>query len=283
MKALVPTTWMPMKVKQLTTNELIEDNTIDAEIACEWEGHDIKIVIDPAPILASKHFLSNLRVGDNIEVKGKLLITVHRKQKEGALKSSLILKEAEIMAPSKYKKFQTDPAVDLTMDPVYFFQCLADPTQSYRSTPLPPLVPGRPLKIPPLGVRRPRLNPPQKTAHQVLVPEALSTIATPTSAGFPSSAGAQQNMPDLWQSGCFFMFDGRGRQIVPGGRLLKPWAGNEIFKFMQYFEDGRRRAIVIRNIIQQREGLDTLAIEETWLQGSNIGIAPEGNVSVNLL
>ncbi|KAK3804833.1 MAG: hypothetical protein J3Q66DRAFT_132020 [Benniella sp.] len=147
-RALVPTEWMPMKVKQLTTDELIEDNTIDAKMLCEWEGHDIKIVIGPTPTLASKRFLSNLRVGDDVQVKGKLLVTGHRKQKERAIKSSLILKEAEIMGPSKYGEFQTDPAVDLIMDPVYFFQCLADPSKSYMSTPLPPLEPGRPLRIP---------------------------------------------------------------------------------------------------------------------------------------
>ncbi|KAF9343773.1 hypothetical protein BGX34_006383, partial [Mortierella sp. NVP85] len=195
MKALVPTAWMPMKVKRLTTNELIEDNTIDAEIACEWEGHDIQVVITPTPILASKRFLSNLRVGDDVQVKGKLLVTMH-KQKERAVKPSLILKEAEIMGTSKNKEFQTDPAVDLIMDPVYFFQCLADPTKSYRSTPLPPLEPGRVLQIPPLYSGRPRPNPPlgmscplpilpQETTRQVPMPGALSTIATPTSTGSP--------------------------------------------------------------------------------------------------
>ncbi|KAF9348345.1 hypothetical protein BGX34_002530 [Mortierella sp. NVP85] len=254
-----------MKVKRTTTNELIEDNTIDAEMLCEWEGNDIKIVIDPTPTLASKHFLSNLKVGENVLVKGKLVVTAHsRRMRRAGEPLPLILKEARIMyGESKFKKFQTDPARDLIKDPVAFFRDLANRARSASHG------------TPPVTL--------QETSHQVSTPVIPSTNATPTSSGFSSSAGAPRGEPNQWSSGCCFLFDGRGRQIFPGGRLVNPQAGDQMFMFDQYFEDGRRRVIAIRNMIQQQEGTDTLVVEEKWLEDMRFAVALEGDMMVDPL
>ncbi|KAF9958861.1 hypothetical protein BGZ65_001114 [Modicella reniformis] len=106
MSALIPTTWMPMKIKRTTTttNQLVQDNNTidDAEIVCEWKGQDIKIVCRPTTpittlLTTSGHFISSLKVGDDILVKGKFMITADPKRKDRATVTlPLTLKEAKI-------------------------------------------------------------------------------------------------------------------------------------------------------------------------------------------
>ncbi|KAG0325619.1 hypothetical protein BGZ99_000388 [Dissophora globulifera] len=99
-----------MVVKQ-TTQRPVEDDTAKGETICVWEGQEISLVWD-----RDFTFLSTVKLGDIIQARGELLVSVRiKKKRKAALNLCLAVAEVEPAKEAPVVEAETadeEPVVD---------------------------------------------------------------------------------------------------------------------------------------------------------------------------
>ncbi|KAF9177865.1 hypothetical protein BGZ51_008307 [Haplosporangium sp. Z 767] len=98
MSVQLSTAWMDLVVRR-TTHRLDNDEETNTEVVCQWDGQDVTLLHDHSPgTEVDKAYITSLKIGNRISVRGKMTITPYLNQhKNAAMRVSLLVHKVKTM------------------------------------------------------------------------------------------------------------------------------------------------------------------------------------------